>query len=236
MPAAMSSERTSRPSRVRRENPSVIFECESKNGACLVSQLRAALDREQVSLREKDALIEQIANLRSESDHRLLNDLQLVASLISMQSRVSAHAETKAQLAVAANRVATIGRIHRRLHSFDGAESVSVKPFLEGLCSGFAGMLSQDGGAEQIIAVEAIDVQLPTALGIPLGFIVSELVTNALKYGSGRIEVKLVRDPRKGCALSVVNEGPPLPEGFSPSHSKGLGMPDHSILCRRDRW
>ena len=65
---------------------------------------------------------------------------------------------------------------------------------------------------------------MPVATAIPLGFIANELITNAAKYGTGRITVSLEANPAKGYALSVANDGPALPEGFDPAASKGLGM------------
>ena len=55
-------------------------------------------------------------------------------------------------------------------------------------------------------------------------FIANELITNAVKYGTGRITVSLEVNPEKAYALSVSNDGPGLPEGFDPADCKGLGM------------
>ena len=65
---------------------------------------------------------------------------------------------------------------------------------------------------------------MPATTAIPLGFIANELITNAAKYGKGRIAIRLEPDPKHGYALSVSNDGPALPEGFDPGASKGLGM------------
>ena len=78
--------------------------------------------------------------------------------------------------------------------------------------------------AEQAIVVEGIELKLPTATGIPLGFIVNELITNAIKYGKSRMTVRLEPSPEKGYALSVSNDGAVLPAAFDPAASKGLGM------------
>ena len=77
---------------------------------------------------------------------------------------------------------------------------------------------------ERVIVVEGIEITLPAVTAIPLGFIANELITNAAKYGTGRIAVRLEADPGKGYALSIANEGPGLPEGFDPAAGKGLGM------------
>ena len=84
-------------------------------------------------------------------------------------------------------------------------------------------MVSSEESPEQII-VEGIEINLPAATAIPLGFIASELNTNAAKYGKSRIVIRLEPNPEYGYALSVSNDGPALPEGFDPGASKGLGM------------
>jgi two-component sensor histidine kinase len=68
------------------------------------------------------------------------------------------------------------------------------------------------------------EIELPAATAIPLGFIANELITNAAKYGIGRIMVRLEPNPEKGYALSVSNDGSCLPEGFDLADHKGLGM------------
>ena len=184
-------------------------------------RLREALAREEALLHHKDELIQQLEVLSRESDHRLLNGLQMIGSLLSLQSRASANAEAASQLATAADRVATVGRVHRRLHSIDGVQTVAFKRYLEDLCCDYSTMLSPD----QVMVVEGIEIKLLTATAIPLSFIANELITNAAKYGEGRITVGLEAIPGSGYALSVSNEGPVLPEGFLPATSKGLGMP-----------
>jgi len=188
------------------------------------NRLREALAREEALLRQKDELIQQQELLSKEADHRLLNGLQMIVSLLSLQSRAATNTEAAAQLAVAANRVATIERVHRRLHYFDGVQTVAFKQYLEDLCRDFSTMLFSGERSERIIVVEGIDVKLPTATGIPLSFIVNEMVTNATKHGKGRITVTLEPNPGEGYALSVSNDGPALPEGFDPAACKGLGM------------
>jgi len=213
------------PSRlVKAPRDAVRYECEQYAGVCPVAELRAALAREAALLREREALIETQATLSRESDHRFLNNLQMVSSLLSMQSRAAGNAEAASALGIAADRVATIGRIHRHLHSHDGVESVAFKLFLKELCRDVMGMMTSDGCAARIISVEGVELQLPTSIGTPLGFIASELITNALKYGDGPVTVRLESNLHNECALSVENAGPALPEGFDPAASKGFGM------------
>jgi two-component sensor histidine kinase len=190
---------------------------------CLEIRLRDALAESEAQLRQKDELIQRQELLSRESDHRLMNDLQMTISLLSLQSRASTNAEAAAQLIVAANRVSMIARIHHRLHSYDGVQAIDFRKFLEDFGRDFSAMLSSDERPERVV-VEAVEIKLPAATAIPLGFVVSELIANAAKYGDGKITIRLVAVPPHGYALSVSNGGPPLPEAFDPGASKGLGM------------
>jgi two-component system, sensor histidine kinase PdtaS len=187
------------------------------------TRLRDALAESEERLRRKDELIQKQELLKKEFDHRLLNDLQMTISLLSLQSRGSTSPEAASQLAVAANRVAMIARIHHRLNSYEGVQTIEFKKFLADFGRDFSAMVSSHERPEQVV-VEGIEINLPVATAIPLGFIASELITNAAKYGKGRIAIRLQSNPEYGYALSVSNDGPALPEGFDPGASKGLGM------------
>ena len=186
-------------------------------------RLRDALAESEARLRQKDELIQKQELLKKEFDHRLLNDLQMTISLLSLQSRGSTNPEAASQLAVAANRVAMIARIHHRLNSSESVQTIEFKKFLADFGRDFSAMVSSHERPEQVV-VEGIEINLPVATAIPLGFIASELITNAAKYGKSRITIRLERNPEYGYALSVSNDGPALPEGFDPGASKGLGM------------
>jgi two-component sensor histidine kinase len=192
--------------------------------ARLVDTLRDALAREAVLLGEKETILEQQEILRNEMVHRLLNGLQMVASLLSLQSRASANPDVNRQLSAAAKRVASIERVHRQLHSSDGAETVAFKEYLEELCADFTSVIATDETMQNQIFVEGVEMTLPAATAIPLGFIVNELITNAVKHGMGKIVVELQTNPADGHILSVSNEGLPLPSEYDPAASKGSGM------------
>ena len=200
------------------------YERELMAHRCMEARLRTALAQEGALLRQRDELIQDQQLASKESDHRLLNCLQIVVSMLSLQSRASKNGEVTAQLAAAADRIATIGCMHRRLHSCDGVQTVAFRQFLDDLCRDFSAMVSSGPSPERAITVEGIELKLPSATAIPLGFIVNELITNAIKYGKGRITVWLEANPEKGYALSVSNDGRSLPQGFDVAARKGVGM------------
>ena len=143
--------------------------------------------------------------LAKEFDHRLLNSMQLISSLLSLQSRTTKNPEAAAQLSIAGNRVASLGRVHRRLHVLDHLETVEFKQYVSRLCEDLSGMLPGDV-AQRSIVVEGKEIEIPTELGIPLGFIVNELVTNSAKYAKGKVTVRL-DTTLKGQSLSVLDDG-----------------------------
>ncbi len=195
---------------------------EQKPYDSLAAELQAALGREKVLLRNQDDLMQRQGMLAQEFEHRLINGLQLIASLLSLQSR-AATPEAAAQLNIAARRVAALGRVHHQLHLLDHEDKVEFKRYLQNLCEDLSGLLFQERPGHAIV-VEGAEVEIPTAFAIPLGFIVNELVTNSAKYASGHITVRLEAAVPSGHSLSVSDDGPGLQAGFDPARSKGLGM------------
>ena len=189
----------------------------------LTAELREALDREQVLLQEKHELSERQVMLAHEFEHRLVNGLQLIVSLLSMQSRTATTPEAADQLKIAARRVAALGRVHRRLHLLDLQDHVEFKDYLQHLCEDLSGLLVQDGSGYAIV-VEGANVEIPTTMAIPLGFIVNELITNSAKYAEDHVSVRIEVVSPTDRSLSVVDDGPGMPAEFRPEDSKGLGM------------
>ena len=190
--------------------------------AALLAELQAARSREDAWLREKSDILRRQDTLTQEFEHRLVNSLQIIGSLLSLQSR-TATPEAAAQLTVAANRVASFGRVHRGLHLLDHQETVQFKEYLQDLCEDLSGLLFQGESAHTIV-VEGARIDIPTVFAIPLGFIVNELITNSAKYAKSDIAVRLETSPSIGHSLSVLDDGPGFPTAFDPAASKGLGM------------
>jgi two-component sensor histidine kinase len=180
--------------------------------------LQAALERERVLIEEKIELARRHSILSEEFEHRLMNGLQLVASILTLQSRTMPSPDAAEQLLLAARRVSALGRIHRQLHYLDHRVDVKFKDHISQLCQDLSDLLLQQDVDRQIV-LEGAEATIPTHLAIPLGFIVNELITNAVKYGTGNIVVRLATH-----SVSVVDEGRGLPPDFDPAQSKGLGM------------
>ncbi|HEX9933250.1 MAG TPA: histidine kinase dimerization/phosphoacceptor domain -containing protein [Allosphingosinicella sp.] len=160
-----------------------------------------------------------------EIDHRVMNSLQFVSGLLTMQSRSTDAADASAQLQEAATRVAAVARVHRNFYSTD-TEEVSCLTFLSRLCADLAEIC----GVE--VEVSGDEGSVPTTWIQPIGLLTNELVTNAAKHGAGKIAVTYKAD---GAArlLSICDRGEGLPKNFDPAASSGLGMKIVSLLAKQ---
>jgi two-component sensor histidine kinase len=158
--------------------------------------------------------------LASEIDHRAMNSLQLIASLLHLQSRAVQAPETSQQLTIAANRVLAVARVHRNFSADETAERVPVLAYLRRLCGELADSLSTD------IHVEGRESSVPTKQILAIGLIVNELATNAKKHGAGPIKITFDHGTPGHYELCVLDEGEGLPEGFTldEGESAGLGI------------
>lgn len=197
-------------------------ERQQQYSAMMETELRASQDREEALRREMQEAAQQQIAMGREFEHRLVNGLQIISSLLSVQSRRVANTEASEQLMIAASRVAALGRVHRRLHLLDNQAKVEFREYLQHLCEDLSGLLCESAG-DCAILVSGDDAEIPTAHAIPLGFVVNELITNGVKYAKGDIRVRFETSPQ-GHALSIEDDGAGLPAEFDPKRSKGLGM------------
>lgn len=180
------------------------------------------------ALQQKDMLLREV-------NHRVKNSLQLIASLFSLQRSRIRDDEVRHHFEDAMHRVYTVGRVHQRLYQDQQFDSLQFDRLLAELCEELSQALRRGPGPE--LECRASDLRLATDKAIPLGLIVNELVTNAFKYaypdgstGSIRVECRKEGDE---LALEVFDAGGPLPEGFDPERSEGLGMKVIMALVRQ---
>ncbi|HUR43666.1 MAG TPA: histidine kinase dimerization/phosphoacceptor domain -containing protein, partial [Aestuariivirga sp.] len=127
---------------------------------------RTTVSELQKAIADKDMMAKEV-------DHRVKNSLQLVSSLLAVQSR-NVDGEASEQLAKAANRVSAVGRAHEHLYREASIGTINGLDYLGRVCDELSALLE---GEE--IDVDGNPVQLPTKYVVPLGLIVTELVTNA---------------------------------------------------------
>ncbi|GGC50015.1 two-component system sensor histidine kinase/response regulator [Siccirubricoccus deserti] len=153
-----------------------------------------------------EELASQRAVLLREVNHRVANSLQLIGSLARLQEGAVSDPAARNALAAMRNRIAAVAQVHRRLYTSDDVHSVALHEYLAGLLDEIGRSV---GG--RTIALDAEPLEVPTDRAVSLGVIVSELVTNALKYAypdatEGPIRVRL-RAEAGGGVLAVQDEG-----------------------------
>ena len=169
----------------------------------------------------KDALLKDKDLLMREVHHRVSNSLQLVRTMLGLQSR-GATEDARIQLDAASGRIMSIAAVHRRLYQGGSVAEGDAAVYLQALVGDMREML--DGAAEnREIVLDAAAMVLPADSLTPLGLVVSELVTNAIKYGVGRVVVRVARVPA-GIEVTVEDEGDGFGPDFRPGDRKGLGM------------
>ena len=169
--------------------------------------LHRALERAYKAEGAKDLLLQEMS-------HRVKNKFTLIASMIELQGRNSQAPEARTALESIGARVRVITRVHDylQLSRMDGV--VDVRQYLEGLCRSLEETLQNLRPVH--ISVIADELSLPPEKALPLGLIVNELVTNAVKYAfpdgkEGSVQVRLQR-----CGgvmqLSVLDDGIGCPD------------------------
>jgi len=182
---------------------------------------RRAVSKLEEVIDEKDDALRRSAMMAKEIDHRVMNSLQMVASLLKLHGRSLADEPASAELALAASRVAAVARVHQHIYMSDTVETTECASYLRRLCQDLSDMLPEGRGP---IVVEATTTELPTEQIAPLGLILNEFVTNAAKHGQGVITVALEHQGETGYVMRVSDEGKALSEGFDPFARSGLGM------------
>ena len=164
------------------------------------------------------------AELFDELNHRVKNNLGLTSSFLELQARGST-AEVGEQLRKAAARVRSIAEVHSALYRGARRNDVDFGAYLEDLCTSLARTLIVD---ERIrLEVQAHSAIVPVDTAIPLGMIVNELMTNAVKHAfappqDGVITIRFGHDA-EGLVLSISDNGAGLPDAEA-EIPDGLGM------------
>lgn len=173
-------------------------------------EMRVARDRAEVLL--------------SEVNHRVANSLTMVSSLVGLQANAIDDTVAKQSLAETQARIQAVALVHKRLYSSGDARAVSLDEYLSGVLDQFNTTLRGPQGVT--IEHELAPLTLKTDSTINLGVVVTEWVTNAVKYaypdGSGVVRVRLEDIGDGKAQLCVEDDGVGRSE-LSPAKGTGLG-------------
>ena len=184
------------------------------------------------SLEEKSMLVREI-------HHRVKNNLQMIVSLLNLQSRAYAGPAGARGVRRDRGRVRAIAHIHEQLYASDDLREVEFGAYLTALAGELVAFTSSRPGAVAF-DLHVQNMVLTIEKAIPLGLIANELIVNSLKHGlrnrKGRIEVRLSYrpesiEPESGqtldeawACLEVRDDGPGYAPGFNVAEAQTMGL------------
>lgn len=194
----------------------------------LLNSLQQALDnfRLRKEKEETDRLLvaakDRAELMVAEMNHRIANSLALVSAMIRMQMNSESLQETRSALAETQSRIAAIAGVHRSLYTSENVGTVELSTYISSLTSDLKNAAPSATAVDITTQLEPMTVSADRAVAI--GVIVTELITNALKYayadGAGQIRVKLGQTDDQ-CLLIIEDDGVGIDESSQP---KGTGL------------
>jgi PAS domain S-box-containing protein len=173
------------------------------------------------SLLEKESLLKEV-------HHRVKNNLQVISSLLQLQARKVRNPELHGFLRDTQNRVRSMALLHETLYRSDNLAKVSLPQYIKTVCTHVARSYTPEAGHIRL-RHEIADVNLELDQAIPVGLIISELVSNAFKHAfplqvKGEILVELQTEGEHDLLLRVSDNGVGLPSDTDPASADTLGL------------
>ncbi len=188
-------------------------------------------DRAEQLLDDKEMLIKEI-------HHRVKNNLEVISSLLELQSEGIDDAKAKAAVLEGQSRVQSIALIHHKLYRTDDVSSVEFKSFANDLFKQVSGVFKK-ATTEIDFKIHADETQIPIDAAVPIGLILNELLTNTFKYAvsdakTNTISIQL-QPGMDGHQSKIIyaDNGPGMPEHFDLSKSNSLGMKVIQLLTKQ---
>jgi PAS domain S-box-containing protein len=186
-----------------------------------ITERKKAEDQLQSSLREKDVLLREV-------HHRVKNNMQVISSLLNLQSRHVQDPQVLEMFKESQRRIRSMALIHERLYQSSDFSHIEFSKYLRNLATHLFHSYQVDASRVKL-KIEAEEIHLNINTAIPCGLIVNELISNALKHGfpenrSGELSIDLRRDPGDGYRLCVRDDGVGFPEGLDFRRTETLGM------------
>ena len=185
--------------------------------------IRLKKDNERIleSLKEKDVLIK-------ETHHRIKNNLQLVSSLLNLQSMQTDNEQIHFHLNESKNRIKSISLIHEKLYKSKSLSYVNMKDYITDLLEELI-KTYKSNSVNIELKIDINNFEMDSKTAINLGLIVNELCTNSLKYAfvnraSGVISLNLKNEKEGTAKLLYGDNGVGIPKNFDFTTTTTLGM------------
>lgn len=198
-------------------------------GGVFGKNLLSAHHRLYKSRNEIQERIDEKETLLKEVHHRVKNNLQTVSSLLSLQSRAIDDSKISNIIKSSQNRVVSMAMVHEMLYKRDDYLSkIELEPYVRELCDYL--VRSVKGSNRDVkVNLDIGDYKLSIDTVIPLGLIINETITNALKYGiteghDGEIHVSVEKMDESRYKMYLGDNGVGYSEEINPKTSNSLGL------------
>jgi two-component sensor histidine kinase len=202
------------------------------NQSAIAIQQANLYEQVHIELHNRQQVEQQITNelnqkkvLLKEIHHRVKNNLQVMSSILYLQFR-NAPPEIKILTEEYQNRIFAMSLIHEQLYQSDDLAHIDFHNYIRNLTDNLFECYTISSELIKI-EIEVVDICISLDQSIPLGLIINELVSNALKYAfpkkHGQISIKLIYENDQ-IILTVSDNGVGLPEGFNLENAGGLGI------------
>jgi len=183
--------------------------------------------------------IDEKETLLKEIHHRVKNNLQTVSSLLSMQSRNAPDETTKNLFKSSQNRVISMAMVHEMLYMRDDIAKIGYKSYVQELAEYLVKSI-KGTNSNITLDIDIPDLRLNIDTAIPLGLLINEAVTNALKYGivddsQGHIFIKLRKNEFDEYLLNIGDTGIGYSETINHKNTDSLGLKLIHNLARQLR-
>jgi PAS domain S-box-containing protein len=185
-----------------------------------VTERKQTIEQIKISLHEKEVLLKEI-------HHRVKNNMQVITSLLSLQSKTIRDEHALTVFQDSQNRVKSMALIHETLYQSEDLSRIDFADYLQKLVAHVRRSYRIRPEAVKI-NVNVDDVSLPIDTAVPCGLIINELASNSLKYAfpaetQGEINITFSRADAQ-YVLRVSDTGVGLPDDFDPDRGNSLGM------------
>jgi two-component sensor histidine kinase len=200
----------------------------AKNDELLAEKEGLLFEKEKL-LRDKEWLVREV-------NHRVKNNLQIVMSLLNSHSNSLADPAAKNVIRDSQNRVHAISLIHQKLYQSDALSTIPMRLYIEDYIAYMSDQLAPGRQIQFVVEVDLVD--LDVAQSVPLGLIIKEAVTNAVKYafpgeGRGVISVRMHGTSSEWVQVHINDNGIGLPAGLVLEECASLGISLMRGLCRQ---
>jgi PAS domain S-box-containing protein len=185
-----------------------------------ITEQKQAEKKLTASLKEKEVLLKEV-------HHRVKNNMQVISSMLSLQSHHTTDKASRTMFQESQNRIRAMALIHEKLYTSEDLAHIDIAAYIQDLTASLFSTYTVSNAIK--VNTDITDIFLTITTAIPCGLIINELVTNALKHAfphqqKGTITVSMTPSTKDHLILTVSDTGIGFPEGIDFRNTTTLGM------------